>query len=271
MAGTAPVADPGSVAACEAFERALEAAGRGLVLLDYDGTLAPFVADPREARPYPGVAAALDALVDTGRARVVVVTGRYLREAPPALGTRAPLETWGSHGRERLMPDGRYEVAAMDELAARALAEADAWGEAVAAAGGRCEAKPGSLAFHWRGAGPTQVVRIRTLVTGYFGREALEDVLELHNFDGGIELRAPGPDKGDVVRTLLAESAAGTPAAYLGDDLTDEDAFRALRGRGLGVLVRPEWRPSGADLWVRPPDVLLWLLGRWHERLAAAR
>lgn len=259
-----------AVAACANFERALAAAGRGVFLVDYDGTLAPFVTDSRKARAYPGVAAALDALVETDRARVVIVTGRFLREAPPKLETRAVLEIWGSHGRERLQPDGRYEVTAIDEHAARALAEADAWGERVAAAGGHCEAKPGCLAFHWRGAGLNQVVRIRHLVTEYFEREALEDVLELRSFDGGMELRAPGPDKGDVVNQVIAESPPGTPVAYLGDDLTDEDAFRALRGRGLGVLVRSQWRKSGAGLWVRPPESLLCLLHRWRQCLEAA-
>lgn len=251
----------------QAFDRELAAAGRGTFLLDYDGTLAPFWVDPAQVQPYPGVVAALDLLMTTGRARVVVVTGRYLKVAAPVLPTRMPLEMWGSHGRERQLPDGQYELSGIDEFALRALTIADSWSADVEAAGGRCEAKPGSLAFHWRGAGPTQVVRIRQLVTGNFRNEALEDVLELNNFDGGIELRAPGLTKGDVVRTVLAETAGPSPVAYLGDDLTDEDAFAALRGHGLSVLVKPAWRPTAADMWVRPPAGLLRLLDRWQAVL----
>jgi trehalose-phosphatase len=206
--------------------------------------------------------------MENGRTRLVVVTGRYLRDCPPELGTRAKPEIWGSHGRERLLPDGRYEVAPIDEFAVRGLTIADAWTPAVQAAGGRSEAKPGSLAFHWRGAGAAQIARIRDIVSKGFNHEALEGVLELHDFDGGMELRAPGLDKGDVIRAILAETAADTPVAYLGDDLTDEDAFNALVGRGLSVLVRPQARKTAADLWIKPPEGLLAFLHTWHQALA---
>jgi trehalose 6-phosphate phosphatase len=58
-----------------------------------------------------------------------------------------------------------------------------------------------------------------------------------------------------------------TPAAYLGDDATDERAFRAISGRGLSVLVRPSWRQTAAELWLRPPEELLDFLNRWLEAL----
>jgi len=61
----------------------------------------------------------------------------------------------------------------------------------------------------------------------------------------------------------LAEEGADAAVAYLGDDLTDEDAFRALAGRGLRALVRAELRPSEADVWIRPPGELLAFLDRW--------
>ena len=76
-------------------------------------------------------------------------------------------------------------------------------------------------------------------------------------------------DKGSAVRTLLAELAPGAAIAYLGDDLTDEDAFHAIGDRGLRVLVRPEQRPSAADIWLRPPEELLAFLGRWARSAPA--
>jgi trehalose-6-phosphatase len=66
--------------------------------------------------------------------------------------------------------------------------------------------------------------------------------MELLEFDGGIEMRMPGRDKGDAVRTILDEIGPEAPVAYLGDDATDERAFLALGTRGLSVLVRPESR-----------------------------
>jgi trehalose-6-phosphatase len=83
--------------------------------------------------------------------------------------------------------------------------------------------------------------------------------------DGGIELRLSGRTKGDAVTTALAESGPGTAAAYLGDDLTDEDAFHAIAGKGLGVLVRDERRPSAASAWIRPPEGIIDFLERWQH------
>ena len=85
----------------------------------------------------------------------------------------------------------------------------------------------------------------------------------MHTFDGGIEFRAQGTTKGSAVRTILSEVGEHTPVAYLGDDSTDEDAFRALGDRGLGVLVRREPRATAADLRISPPEELLDFLKRW--------
>ena len=72
-----------------------------------------------------------------------------------------------------------------------------------------------------------------------------------------------GTHKGQVVETVLAESPTDAAVAYLGDDTTDEDAFRVLRGHGLRVLVRDRYRPTEADVWLRPPDELVDFLARW--------
>ncbi|MEO8630619.1 MAG: trehalose-phosphatase, partial [Betaproteobacteria bacterium] len=83
------------------------------------------------------------------------------------------------------------------------------------------------------------------------------------DFESGIELRAHGRTKAHAVATLLQESNRDIPAAYLGDDLTDEDAFAALAGHGLSVLVRSQKRETAAQAWLRPPEELLAFLQRW--------
>jgi trehalose 6-phosphate phosphatase len=85
-----------------AFFAGLEQAPGALLMLDYDGTLAPFRVDPAQARPYPGVTESLDVIIQEGSTRVVVVTGRRAAEIAPLLGTRVTTEVWGSHGWERL-------------------------------------------------------------------------------------------------------------------------------------------------------------------------
>jgi len=105
---------------------------------------------------------------------------------------------------------------------------------------------------------------IRMLVLEHWVSNQLHRALDWREFDGGIELMVPGRDKGYAVEVVLSELGDQAAAAYLGDDLADESAFRALRGRGLGVLVRPEFRHTAADAWLQPPAELLAFLERWH-------
>jgi trehalose-phosphatase len=251
------------------FER-LAQAPRAALLLDYDGTLAPFCVDPQEARPYPGVRAALDTLMAQHDTRVVLVSGRWTRDLLPLLGLGQVPEIWGSHGWERRLPDGRVEMARPAELALQGLVQANGWIEKIHARGGRSEAKPACLAFHWRGLDAATAADIGRIVTENWALHARDTGLELHHFDGGIELRVPGRHKGDVVRTIRAEMPDAR-LAYLGDDVTDEDAFRALADTDLGVLVRPELRATEAGLWLTPPDDLLAFLHRWTRVRTGAR
>jgi trehalose-6-phosphatase len=64
---------------------------------------------------------------------------------------------------------------------------------------------------------------------------------------------------------VLAETPEDAAVAYLGDDFTDEDAFVAVKPRGLAVLVRPEFRETAADVWIRPPRELIAFLKRWRD------
>jgi trehalose 6-phosphate phosphatase len=125
------------------------------------------------------------------------------------------------------------------------------------------EHKPGSLALHWRGLPDQEVADIRDRVLMGWLPIAENSYLTLQHFDGGVEIRIAERNKGDAVRAILAELDVDAPVAYLGDDDTDEDAFRALQDRGLRVLVRPHWRETAADLWLRPPAQLLAFLSDW--------
>jgi trehalose-phosphatase len=65
------------------------------------------------------------------------------------------------------------------------------------------------------------------------------------------------------VAQILSQEPDDTPVAYLGDDLTDEDAFVAIGNRGYSILVLSEVRESSARFWLRPPDELLEFLDAW--------
>lgn len=233
-----------------------------LLLLDYDGTLAPFVRQRARAVPYRRVPGLLDSLMTACRTRVVVVTSRAAREIPPLLGVDPYPEIRGSYGLERLLPDGTYELGYIPPAGRQALQAAARWIQQEGL-GSFAEIKPAAVALHWRGAPMDQVEAIRSAGYAVLAPLACQGNLLLSEFDGGLELRLRACNKGHAVRSLLAEIDGDTPVAYLGDDLADEDAFRALSGRGLTVLVRAERRSTAAQLWLRPPDELIQFLTDW--------
>jgi trehalose-phosphatase len=246
----------------DSFNKNLNSSENRILFLDYDGTLAPFRIRREKAVPYPGVRKLLDRIMESGDTRLVIISGRWTRELVPLLGLKENPEIWGSHGWERLMPDGSYSIAEIDENALKVLADADKITEDMGLEK-RCEKKPACLALHWRGLDEDRIFEIRKEVETTWDKLIFNTGLNIYNFDGGIELRLPGRDKGDAVRTVLSESPEKSVSAYLGDDLTDEDAFKAIKGSGLGVLVRNELRETSADLWVTPPEELLEFLQRW--------
>jgi trehalose-phosphatase len=243
--------------------RLREAKHRAL-LLDFDGTLSAFVADRLAAEPYPGVREALDALVAEGRTRVAVLSGRPLTELDSILGLR--VELWGSHGIEYRMPDGTVERREPAEELSRVIHAASAW---TREQGWEklLEQKPFGFALHAR---PDSALfeKASPAVLARWSAPARKAGLEVCVFDSGVELRPAGRHKGQVIERVLAEMGEGCPVAYLGDDETDEDAFAALSGRGLGVLVRGAARHTQADVWLRPPEELLAFLAGWRQAAA---
>jgi trehalose 6-phosphate phosphatase len=248
----------------EQFMEAVAQSPASALLLDYDGTLAPFCLNRQQALPYPGVTALLQEIIANGRTRVVIITGRSAREVIPLLAVDPSLEIWGCHGLERLRRDGTCETPRVEEPVLRALADADRWLRHQGLHN-RAEFKTGTVAIHWRGLDEAMAAETRARVLLGWLPIAQRTPMELLEFDGGIEMRMPGLDQGDAVGTILGEIGPEIPVAYLGDDMTDERAFIALGTRGLSVLVRPEWHKTAAALWIRPPDGLRNFLTRWRQ------
>ena len=246
----------------DGFLEAVAKASRSALLLDYDGTLAPFSVNRQRAFPYPGLTHLLQQIADTGRTRLVIVTGRDAREIDPFLRLNPPPEVWGSHGLQRLLPDGTCEMPDIPVQVAEVLGDARRWLD-YQGLHHLAEVKPGSIAVHWRALEPAEADELRgKILVGWFPI-ADRACLKLLEFDGGVEMRMPDLDKGDAIRTVLKEMGRNAPVAYLGDDLTDERAFRALGPRGLSILVRTKPRRTAAQVWLKPPDELLDFLSRW--------
>jgi trehalose 6-phosphate phosphatase len=244
------------------FWTRLKRADQKVLLLDYDGTLAPFQQERDKAFPYPGVRDILQKIQDSGNSRLIIISGRAIADLLPLLNLSAPPELWGSHGYERRLVDGTLSTPELDTNCLLNLDKAFNWAEEHGYSHA-CEKKPSSVAFHWRGSANNRKPQLEEEVRRAWTPFILEDKLAIHSFDGGLELRCEGFNKGEAVKQILAESGRNFAMAYLGDDLTDEDGFRALKGKGLSILVRKTYRDTLADCWLKPPDGLLNFLRNW--------
>ena len=196
------------------------------MLTDVDGTLAPIVDRPEDAR-VPAEATALLERLANRYALVGCVTGRRTLAARRMVG--ADLVYVGNQGFELLLPgddEPALDPAALPRgrRAAEFIAGLD-W-DRLSALGLRSEDKGPIQVVHWRGAAddPAAELAAREIATGARHRELIplwgRKVLELRPVSG--------IDKGSAVHRLLVERAPLDAALFAGDDRTDLDAFRAL-------------------------------------------
>jgi trehalose 6-phosphate phosphatase len=250
----------------EKFFSSLQSAQAPLLLLDYDGTLADFRIDRFTARPWAGVRELLTAIQSDNRTQLRVITGRPAGEINPLLQLPSPVEVWGLHGAERLYTDGSRELqeappeatAKLEEL--RIILRQDAFG-------GLFEDKPNAVVMHWRGHSPQRSRHIEQKTRALFEPAAQVKGLSLLPFESGIELRV-GRDKGGAARAIVEQIGPEVPVAFLGDDLTDESAFRSVNrveNPHVTVLVRRALRDTSAEIWLKPPDDLRWFLRQWRN------
>ena len=204
------------------------------ILCDVDGTLAPIVPRPEDARLLDGAAGVLEEL--RGRMRLLgFVSGRGLADLERLVGLEGCAYA-GNHGMELHLPGERPRLA--DGVAAHVpavAAFAATWPPQRLAAGGlRLEEKGATLSVHARGAPDPAAA---ALLLREVAREAAAHGLVTTTGREVLEVRPPvRVDKGTAVTALLA-GAGARAALYVGDDRTDADAWRALRAlRDAGAL-----------------------------------
>ncbi|MBW2466114.1 MAG: trehalose-phosphatase [Deltaproteobacteria bacterium] len=246
------------------FWQRLQNVSSRVLFLDYDGTLAPFRKERDKAFPYPGIREILEKIQQSGKIRIIIVSGRAVTDLLPLLGLKNFPEIWGSHGFERRLPDGSLVKPEIDSKSQQHLESAYNWLKNHGYEKD-CEKKPASIAFHWRGLKQNQQMELAGTIRRVWTPFTEDGTLRIHQFDGGLELRHAGFHKGEAVKQILAEYDSEVFMAYLGDDLTDEDAFKALKGKGLSVLVRETYRKTSADCWLQPPGELLNFLEKWYS------
>lgn len=198
-----------------------------LLLLDYDGTLAEINEDPARALPHPEVPELLTELAS--RWPVRVITGRELADLARLLPVPG-LTALGVHGMQEGPLGG--DIGWRLDQEARDLLEGVRVRLPVIS-GIRIEDKVGAIGLHFRGAGDEErvVAELRDWTAG------LPSGLETVWGKKIVEIRPRGFDKGRAARELAKEHPQNEPV-MIGDDTTDEDAFRALP-QGLTIKVGP--------------------------------
>jgi len=215
------------------------------LLLDLDGTLAPIVPTPEQARVPAETLDALRALARQGWT-VAVVSGRPARQVRRLVPLRR-IRVFGSHGLEGSWEPGARRGPSRNLQRRLDALERSATRLAAGHPGARVERKPAGLAFHDRGLDGDALRAFRRALAGWLDEQ---DLGRLERIEGKrvLELRPGGVDKGLVVRALPPGRRRGTDLSLvaIGDDRTDEDMFRALGPRGLAVRVGRSLRGSAA-------------------------
>lgn len=250
-------------------ETRCQAAARLLVCLDYDGTLVPIAARPEDARPTSTVFRLVSQLVQAPDIEVAIVSGRplaTLRALLPIPG----VSYVGTHGLEVCTGTGEFlsflPPGAFSTILTQLRMQAENLITDVP--GVFVENKGQAFALHYRLAQPEierqLVAEFLSLVRGYQGKGIALEVLQGKKV---LEVHPVGVNKGKAVQFLLQSYDHTILPLYIGDDATDENAFRVLNKRGVTILVADPPRRTSAQYLLRNPEEV------WHflTRLLALR
>lgn len=224
---------------------------------DFDGTLADIVEDPSAVAVGPDIVQALAGLYRASDGALAIVSGREISTLDGFLSPLV-LPLGGAHGSERRDGWGKVHKVEVDGGTIDRLAE-ELFLFARSHEGLMVERKRTSVALHYRRR-PELGAACRDKARGIASFAAGVTVLEGKMV---VELKLSGRTKGDLIADFMAEDPfRGRRPIYFGDDVTDEDAFRALPGwNGIGVKVGDG--PTAATCRIPDPASLhAWLLRR---------
>jgi trehalose 6-phosphate phosphatase len=223
------------------------------LFLDYDGTLTPIVDDPEKALLSTSMRKVLRKVAKT--LPLAVISGRDLRDVQKLVRIQG-IYYAGSHGFEFAGPKGMQSEHQDGPKFLPALDKAEKeLSERIDLPGARIERKKFSLAVHFRKVKEDKVASIQ---------QTVKEVAALHpdlRQAGGKKIFELQPKidwhKGKALLWLLDRMGLDRPEVvpfYIGDDLTDEDAFNTLQGRGVGIVVMDRRRPTKANYRLNDPD-----------------
>lgn len=231
------------------------------VFLDYDGTLTPIVAHPEDALLSASMRKILIQLA--ARYAIAIISGRDLEDVKKRVGIEE-IYYAGSHGFDISGPGGIKSELAEAKEALPLLKQAEKkLQEAIKNfEGAQIELKKFSLAVHYRNVDVQKKAdfksQIEKLCTSFKGLKLIygKEVFDLQpNLDW---------HKGKALLWLKERMALHGPvfSFYIGDDVTDEDAFKVVREEGIGIIVESEGKKTYASYMLRNTDEVEGFLGR---------
>jgi alpha,alpha-trehalase len=235
------------------------------LFLDYDGTLTPIISSPELAICPKEIRLVLENLRDIPNVYLAIISGRSLEDVREKVGISG-ITYVGNHGLSIQNPAGvhkkKLSASRQKEFSQIVRALKESLGEIP---GILFDDKGLILAVHYRNVGRKYFRRIHRIL-----EELLEKWKDRWKIASGkmvFEIR-PKVDfhKGKAVKEILKSfPPRDLLPLYLGDDQTDEDAFREVKGRGITVFVGPGWRTSEAEYYLKDPSQVQEFLRRGEE------
>ncbi|MBE3550426.1 MAG: Alpha,alpha-trehalose-phosphate synthase [UDP-forming] [Brockia lithotrophica] len=243
-----------------AFRAEYRKAQDAIFFLDYDGTLVPLVRDPSLAAPDPELLKLLASLARPRKSEVVVISGRSRADLERWLG-QLPIALVAEHGLWIRTVEGTWEQAAegVPEELERLRGVLEFYVDRLPQA--FLEEKTFSIAFHYRKADPEMAAVIVPELVDELVQLTANSPLHVLSGHKVVEVRPAGMTKGSAARRFLRDQSFVFAA---GDDVTDEDLFRALPE--TAITVRVGAKPSHATYTVPTPHDLRKILAAFVER-----
>lgn len=244
------------------FWQAIHNAPHVALLLDYDGTLAPFHVNRHRAVPLEGIIEALQGIGANTDTFVALVSGRPISEIL-SLMPDPGVTIIGTHGFEVRRAGEEIKAMLVDDTQRVLLDQAELDAQKLIGKQ-RAERKIATVAAHFRGLDRLDARGYESALTQRWLSYADPSKVEVRQFNGGLEMRALGRHKGVAVAEYLATCPQDTLAVYVGDDETDEDAFKVLRqDGGFGIRVGEQSDTTAAQGSLSSCDDVLRFLQRW--------
>ena len=228
-----------------------------LLFLDYDGTLTPIVERPEQAIMLSKTRGLLKELSKNLRCKISIISGRALQDVKKRVGLKNIIYV-GNHGLEIDGPMIKFEspVSLRYKTILRRI-KSDLDTKLSAIKGIFIEDKGLSLSVHYRLVERNQIAQIKTILQEATILDTLRDKIRIKSGKEVFEIR-PGADwdKGKVVLWLLARWKFSLKdediiPIYIGDDISDEDAFKVLKNKGLTIFVGSPNKDSSAQYYLK--------------------